>query len=66
MDFDDIARAAREQGWTTKDVKKGVQFIPPDPKRAIVTWHNTPSDVRAVRNFLAQMKRNGLTWPWPP
>ena len=25
-----------------------------------VTWHDTPSDVRALRNFLALMKRGGL------
>lgn len=66
MDYRDIERAAREQGWAVKPIKKGVQFIPPDPQRPIVTWHGTPSDVRAVRNFLAQMKRSGLIWPWPP
>ena len=65
MDFKKIQRAALEQGWTIKPVKKGLQYIPPDASRPIVTWHGTPSDVRALRNFLGEMRRSGLIWPWP-
>ncbi len=66
MDFKDIKKAARDQGWRVESTKKGLQFIPPYPTRQIVQWHMTPSDVRAVRNFLAKMKQAGLIWPWPP
>lgn len=46
--------------------QEGRTIYPPDRQKPLVTWHNTPSDVRAVRNFLAQMKRSGLIWPWSP
>ena len=26
----------------------------------------TPSDWRALKNLLAQLKRQGFIWPWPP
>lgn len=62
MKYRDIARAARKQGWREQPVKKGSNWLSPDGK-TIVNWHGTPSDVRAVRNFLARMKRGGLRWP---
>lgn len=65
MDFKGIEKAAREQGWRIKQIKKGVQFIPPDPTKGIVTWHGTPSDVRAIRNFLSFLRGQGFKWPWP-
>jgi len=60
-----IIRAARRQGWAEKPLKKGVMLVPPDPAMPAVTWHGSPSDVRAVKNFLAQMRRSGLIWPPP-
>ncbi len=66
MDFKDIEKAAHEQSWRVRPVKKGLQFIPPDSTEEIVNWHHTPSDVRAILNFLKRLQRSGLQWPWPP
>ena len=62
MDFREIRREAFRQGWRIKSVKSGENFYSPDG-RSIVNWHNTPSDVNAVRQFLRNMKGAGLVWP---
>ena len=62
MDFRDIRRAALAQGWRVEQTKKGEMFFSPDG-RTIVVWHATPSDRRAVRNFLARMRSGGLEYP---
>jgi hypothetical protein len=64
-EFKDIRKEARRQGWREQPTKKGINFIPPDPAKPIVNWHGTPSDWRAVRNLLAQMKGSGFMWPPP-
>jgi hypothetical protein len=66
MDYRQIEKAAREQGWRVARTRKGAMFYPPDPEREAVTVHGTPSDRRALNNFLARMRRSGLVWPWPP
>ncbi len=66
MDYREIEEAAKEQGWRTEQKKKGLMFFPPDRMKQAVMWHGTPSDQRALKNFLAEMKRSGLIWPWPP
>jgi hypothetical protein len=65
MDPKKIIRAAKRQGWTEKPLRKGVMLVPPDASKQAVTWHGSPSDVRAVRNFLALMRGSGLIWPPP-
>ncbi len=64
MDYAEIRRAAIEQGWRVGRVRNGENFYSPDGK-TIVNWHATPSDVRAIRNFLARTRRGGLEWPPP-
>lgn len=67
MDLCTIEKAAREQGWEVGRTKKGhLRFKPPDPTKDIVIGSGTPGDQRAVKNLLAQMKRQGFIWPWPP
>ncbi len=66
MEYRDIVHAATEQGWREKQIKKGWRLIPPDPSKQAVTVHRSPSDVRTLRNLLAEMRRQGLVWPWPP
>jgi hypothetical protein len=61
-----IAKAAEDQGWRIEETKKGHRFVPPDKTQPAVQAHGTPSDVRAQRNLLSQLKRSGLMWPWPP
>jgi hypothetical protein len=62
MDYRDIRRAALEQGWRVEERKAADIWFSPDGA-TIVTWHRTPSDVRALRNFLARMRHGGLRWP---
>lgn len=66
MDWKSIERAATEQGWRKEPTKKGFRMLPPDPSKPAVQVHQTPSDRRALANTLAEMKRSGLVWPWPP
>lgn len=63
----DIEKAARDQGWETGRTKKGhLRYVPPDPELPIVIGAGTPSDHRSLRNFVAQLRRSGFVWPWPP
>lgn len=67
MDMREIERAAREQGWEVSLTKKGhKRFKPPDPTKKICIASGTPSDWRSIKNFLADLKRQGFVWPWPP
>lgn len=65
-DWKKVVKAARDQGWTEKPVKKGLMLLPPDKTKPGVTVHKTPSDVRAIDNKIAEMRRSGFMWPWPP
>lgn len=65
VEIHDIVRAAREQGWRIKEIKDGLMFLPPEPLQPPITWHRTPSDWRAGRNFISRMRRAGFRWPWP-
>lgn len=66
MDIRKIEKAAREQGWEVGRTKKGhLKFVPPDPSKNIVIGSGAPSDQRAIRNLLAELKRQGFIWPWP-
>ena len=67
MDIREIEQAAREQGWQVGRTAKGHhKFVPPDPAKKIVMGSGTPSDVRSLRNLLAELRRQGFVWPWPP
>jgi len=64
MDLRDIEKAARAQGWTVTRTSKGhPKFIPPDPSQHIVIGSGTPSDQRALRNLIAELRRQGFVWP---
>jgi hypothetical protein len=67
LDFKSIRRAALDQGWDQDATTKGhPRFIPPDKTKPVCVFSGTPSDQRAIKNFLATMKRSGLIWPWNP
>lgn len=67
MDLRKIEQAAREQGWRVERTKKGhIRFVPPDATKPMVVAAGTPSDHRSIRNLVAQLRRSGLIWPWPP
>jgi len=65
MDLRDIERAAAEQGWKIDRTARGhPRFTPPDRTDEIIVGSGTPSDVRALRNLLARLKRAGLVYPY--
>ena len=64
MQYKDIERVAKVQGWRSEVKRSGVMWLSPNGKDAAM-WHNTPSDVRALKNFLSQMRRGGLVYPPP-
>jgi hypothetical protein len=67
LELRDLEKAAKAQGWIVTRTKKGhPRFIPPDPAKPICTFSGTPGDVRAIWNFLSQLRRSGFIWPWPP
>jgi len=55
-----LIKAARKQGWRVTLSKNGhLKFVPPDPEAPIVHAGGTPSDVRATRNLIADLRRTG-------
>lgn len=64
VDLRDLEKAANDQGWRVTRTKSGhVQFWPPDGVTPPEVFSGTPSDWRAIRNFLAALKRKGFRWP---
>jgi hypothetical protein len=64
MDYRDLERAARDQGFRLILSRKGHRiFYPRDPAQRPIVFSGTPGDQRAIRNFLAAMRRAGLVWP---
>lgn len=60
-----LVRAAEEQGWRIWETGKNyLSFWPPDRKQSCVIRAKTPSDHRAERNFLREMRKRGFIWPW--
>lgn len=61
--FRRIRDAAIAQGWRVdKTAKHHWRFLPPVLSLPAVVTSGTPSDFRAVRNFLAAMRRSGLVF----
>lgn len=59
-----LLKEAQKQGWSIQQGRKGqMRLVPPDPSRQIVFVHQTPSDHRAIKNAIAEMRRQGLQWP---
>jgi hypothetical protein len=66
MDLRKIIEAAEDQGWRQERTKKGhLRLVPSDKSKDPSLFSGTPGDVRAIRNFLAHLRRNGLVWPPP-
>ncbi len=54
MDFRDIQKEAKKQGWTYEKLASGHwRFVPPDPTQDLVHASGTPSGYRSIKNFLA-------------
>jgi len=67
MNIRDIEKAAVAQGWQVGRTARGhIRFVPPDASKKIVIGSGTPSDARSISNLLAELRRQGFVWPWPP
>lgn len=59
----ELVRLAIAQGWRHSWTGANQhRLVPPGPGK-IVIGPNTPSDMRAYDNFLAELKRNGFKEP---
>ena len=62
-DFRKILDAAKLQGWKTEHTKKGHwKFKSPNGKDMVHT-SGSPSDMRAIKNFVARLRQRGLNIP---
>jgi hypothetical protein len=60
-------KSGHRAGMAEQILRRKVSYsFPLDPTKEAVAIHGTPSDQRAIKNHLAEMKRQGLIWPWPP
>lgn len=63
FDVRDIIREAWSQGWRVEETADGWMFYPADKTKRPISWHKTPSDQRAYRNFKSLMRQAGFKWP---
>lgn len=62
--FRDLRAAAEAQGWAVQETaKKHWKFVPPVGGLSPVFYSGSPSDWRAIRNFVAAMRQRGLQVP---
>jgi hypothetical protein len=60
----DLEKAAKQQGWRIDQTARGhPRFWAPDPSTPPAVFSGTPGDRRAIRNFLADLRRKGFRWP---
>lgn len=56
-----LVKALRAQGWEVEKTRGGHwKAIPPDKTQDIVHFASTPSDHRALRNTVAQLRKSGF------
>jgi hypothetical protein len=54
-----LIRKLREQGWRVEETRHGYMAYSPD-RVTKVLLHKTPSDHRALKNALSELKRGGF------
>lgn len=64
MTFKEIVRAAKRQGWEVSDDRRHTVFVSSVTSRKVFTA-STPSDQRALKNIVADLRGEGLVWPVP-
>jgi hypothetical protein len=52
--------ALHQQGWTTNHHRKHVKATPPCRCCPMVTFGSTPSDHRAMKNAVSQLRKSGF------
>jgi hypothetical protein len=50
-------------GWRYETGRRHPVLYPDDPNQPAIRIPTTPSDRRSLRNFIAQVRRAGGTWP---
>lgn len=59
-----LKSAAEAQGWAVEETaKKHWKFVPPHKGVTPVFYSGSPSDWRAIRNFVAAMRQRGFQLP---
>lgn len=62
--FRTIVEAAQAQGWSVERTEKNHwRLRPSDKTKQIVIFSGSPGDIRAIRNFISVMRRNGFVTP---
>lgn len=62
--FRAVMKAAEEQGWLVEMTsKKHWKFVPPHIEGRPVFFSGSPGDWRALRNFIAALRRHGFRPP---
>lgn len=54
-----IQQAQGWAGWRVVEIKKGWMIYPPDKALSGVVVHKTPSDWRAWKNTMSELRRRG-------
>lgn len=63
-DVREVLQALRAQGWRVdRTARRHLRARPPGRDRPIVITGGTPSDCRALANWIAQLRRSGFEWP---
>lgn len=67
-EFKKVRQHAEDHGWRVEDTSKGYKFLAPPEAvqpgfKGIVVTHETPSDHRAFKNFLGDLKIEGGLLP---
>lgn len=57
-----VLKEAERQGFEVGTTKRGHPIVHKDGA-FVATYSGTPGDVRAIRNFIAQLRRHGFRWP---
>lgn len=62
--FQELESEAVKQGWgVERTARNHFRFRPKDKTKPLVIFAGSPSDIRAMRNFVAMLKRSGLICP---
>lgn len=61
MSLKEVLKAARDAGWKVTMTGGGHwRLVPPDLSQPMVHTGSTPSDHRAVKNLVSQLRKSGL------
>jgi hypothetical protein len=55
-----LTRVELAEGGRVQQTKNGIMIFPADKTKPAVTLHRTPSDVRAIKNAISQLRRSGF------